>query len=185
MDILLYKDGHLTISESPLQGKENNLDDAVMLISNPQEGDTLTYKSGKWVNGEGGGGGSFAPDITNPQDGDTLVYNATAGKWVNGSGGGGDIEVLHIIGDVDNPEPPTFDMTYAEVLAAITAGKSVLVEYNGLIGAMKKDSEYSEIYTSFSNAEMAEEGVAISMYYVEMTSEDSNITKETQVVPTT
>lgn len=57
MDILLYKDGHLSISESPLQGKENNLDDVVMLVSNPQDGDTLTYKGGKWVNGEGGGGG--------------------------------------------------------------------------------------------------------------------------------
>lgn len=57
MDILLYKDGHLSISESPLQGKENNLDDVVMLVSNPEEGDTLTYKGGKWVNGEGGGGG--------------------------------------------------------------------------------------------------------------------------------
>lgn len=134
-------------------------------------------------NGQGGSGG-FSPDITNPQDGDTLVYNATAGKWVNGSGGGGDIEVLHIIGDVDNPEPPTFDMTYAEVLAAITAGKSVLVEYNGLIGAMKKDADYPEIYTTFSNAEMGVTGVVISMYSVEMTSEDSTITKETQEVQT-
>ena len=57
MDILLYKDGHLSISESPLQGKENDLDDVVMLVSNPQEGATLTYKGGKWVNGEGGSGG--------------------------------------------------------------------------------------------------------------------------------
>lgn len=57
MDILLYKDGHLAVSESPLEGKENNLKDVVMLITNPQEGDSLTYKGGKWVNGAGGSGG--------------------------------------------------------------------------------------------------------------------------------
>lgn len=128
MDILLYKDGHLTISESPLEGKENNLDDVVMLVTNPQDGDTLTYKSGKWVNGAGGGG-SFAPDITNPQDGDTLVYNATAGKWVNGSGGGGGAMVLT---PTVTETGVTFGATYAEVKAAMMSGRDVV--YVGLAG---------------------------------------------------
>lgn len=120
MDILLYKDGHLSISESPLQGKENDLDDVVMLVSNPQEGDTLTYKGGKWVNGEGGGG-SFDPTITDPQDGDTLVYNATAGKWVNGAGGGG----MKLLNLTVTETSATLDATYAEVKAAMLAGTLV------------------------------------------------------------
>lgn len=122
MDILLYKDGHLAVSESPLQGKENNLDDVVMLVTNPQDGDTLTYKNGKWVNGEGGGG-SFAPDITNPQDGDTLVYNATAGKWVNGEGGSGGGMMLLTLTYTETSV--TVDATYAEVKAAMQAGTLV------------------------------------------------------------
>lgn len=79
MDILLYKDGHLAVSESPLEGKENNLDDVVMLITNPQEGDSLTYKSGKWVNDQGGsGGGGGALIIVEGETTWQQVYNALA-----------------------------------------------------------------------------------------------------------
>jgi hypothetical protein len=128
MDILLYKDGHLAISESPLEGKENNLDDVVMLVTNPQDGDTLTYKSGKWVNGEGGGGGSFAPDITNPQDGDTLVYNATAGKWVNGSGGGGGAMLLTVTETVVGKDTTyTLNKTWNEIKDALAEGTYVVL----------------------------------------------------------
>lgn len=123
MDILLYKDGHLSISESPLQGKENNLDDVIMLVSNPQDGDTLTYKGGKWVNGEGGGG-SFAPDITNPQDGDTLVYDASEEKWVNGSGGGSGGGTLKVN---LNAQTYTADKTWKEIYDAMKTGVIVVV----------------------------------------------------------
>lgn len=125
MDILLYKDGHLAISESPLQGKENNLDDVVMLVTNPQDGDTLVYNAtaGKWVNGEGGS--DFDPDITNPQDGDTLVYDATAQKWVNGAGGSGGGGGMMLLTMTATETGGTLDATYAEAKAAMQAGTLV------------------------------------------------------------
>ena len=104
MDILLYKDGHLSISESPLQGKENNLDDVVMLVSNPQDGDTLTYKGGKWVNGEGGGGGGGGAGIftvaARPET-DKLVLDHTAREILTAAENGTPIYLMVLISGED------------------------------------------------------------------------------------
>lgn len=156
MDILLYKDGHLAISDAPLEGKENNLDDVVMLVTNPQDGDTLTYKSGKWVNGEGGGSGGFSPDITNPQDGDTLVYNATAGKWVNGSGGGG-VLVVHTVYDAGNT---SLDKTWQEIYDALASGTPCICVYENA-----KDEIVNQAY--LTGAELYDEGV-YNVYTIDM-----------------
>lgn len=61
-------------------------------ISSPTNDQVLKYDSstGKWVNGNGGGGGSSTlagltdTDISSPATGQPLTYNSSAGKWLNG-----------------------------------------------------------------------------------------------------
>jgi hypothetical protein len=77
--------------------------------------------------GEGGGGGSFAPDITDPQDGDTLVYNAAQQKWVNGAGGGGSGGGLVVTGYNLISGEGTLNKTWQEIYDAASQGKSVVL----------------------------------------------------------
>lgn len=79
MTILLYKDGKLLIDDgNPLEGV--SLDNLVVCVSDPKDGDTLVYNAtaGMWVPGN-----PFPVSITEPEAGDTLAYDADAGVWVN------------------------------------------------------------------------------------------------------
>ena len=119
MIIIIKKDGTvITDDGNPVDIKA--LDNAAMLLADPQNGDTIVYdaSAGCWVAGEGGG---FSPDITNPQDGDTLVYDASEEKWVNGAGGGGGgYEVIENgIG--------LLDKTWSEISTAFNSGKIVYI----------------------------------------------------------
>jgi hypothetical protein len=61
-------------------------------ISSPTDGQVLKYDnaSGKWVNGNGGGGGSSTlaglsdVNLSTPTDQQPLTYDNASGKWVNG-----------------------------------------------------------------------------------------------------
>ena len=61
-------------------------------ISSPTDGQVLKYDagSGKWVNGNGGGGGSSTlaglsdVKLSTPTDQQPLTYDNASGKWVNG-----------------------------------------------------------------------------------------------------
>lgn len=61
-------------------------------ISSPTDGQVLKYDNatGKWVNGNGGGGGSSTlaglsdVDLSTPTDQQPLTYDNASGKWVNG-----------------------------------------------------------------------------------------------------
>jgi hypothetical protein len=61
MNVLVYRDGKLVCTDNPIQGTGNALDNLLMLVSEPQDGDVLKYDAanGMWVAGaESGGGGS-------------------------------------------------------------------------------------------------------------------------------
>lgn len=149
MNLLLYKDGKLVVSESgkPLENA-NALDNLVACIADPSDGDSIVYDGTNHMwkaggsfdptitdpqNGDtlvynatqskwvnGAGGGSFDPDITNPQDGDTLVYNATQQKWINGAGGGGSGGGFLKVGM--DAQTGTLDKTWKEIDTAVKAG---------------------------------------------------------------
>lgn len=135
MNLMLYKDGRLVISEQgkPLEGDEQNIDGLYAYITDPKDGDSIVYDaaSGTWKTGAGGGG-SFSPDITDPQDGQTLVYDATAGKWVNGAGGGGTMRVNITATWIELDEDYEFsaDKTYAEILAHLNNGGSAVAVFS-------------------------------------------------------
>ena len=119
MIIIIKKDGTvITDDGNPVDIKA--LDNAALLLADPQDGNSIVYdaSAGCWVAGEGGG--SFSPDITNPQDGDTLVYNAEQQKWVNGAGGGGGGGVLKITLD---DTTHALDKTWKEISDAFLAGQ--------------------------------------------------------------
>lgn len=127
MIIIIKKDGQIVTDDgNPIEGKA--LEGAYMLLADAQDGDSIVYDGTNhmWKAGSGGGG-SFAPDITDPQDGDTLVYNATQQKWVNGAGAGGVLVLTPTIGEAQ----VTFDATYAEVKAAMKAGRPVVTTLPG------------------------------------------------------
>ena len=73
MNIILGKDGKLSVNESPLQGKEaETLENVLALIENPSDGDAIVYDAdaGIWKAGEvSGGGGSSG--------GGALIVNGT------------------------------------------------------------------------------------------------------------
>ena len=125
MIIILKKDGQVVTDEAnPVD--IHAMDDAAMILADPQNGNTIVYNAsaGMWVAGEGGGG--FSPDITDPQDGDTLVYDGTAGKWVNGAGssGGG---VLYV-SDINDGDEFFLDKNYNEIYSAVTSGLFVILK---------------------------------------------------------
>lgn len=61
MTILLYKDGRLVVNDgNPLEGVR--LDGLVVCITDPQEGDVLTYDGSLWVNAQ--------PTTPEPEEGD-------------------------------------------------------------------------------------------------------------------
>ena len=73
MNIILDKNGKLTVNESPLQGEGNNLEDLAAFVSDPSDGDTLVYDAtaGIWKAGQGGGGGT----VTDVQINGTSILN--------------------------------------------------------------------------------------------------------------
>lgn len=81
MNMLVYKDGRIQMSESgkPILG-ENPFANLYAYVVNPQDGDTLIYDAtaGMWVPGN-----PFPVSITEPEDGDTLAYDAESGTWKN------------------------------------------------------------------------------------------------------
>lgn len=70
MNIILGKDGKLSVNNCPLQGKEANLDNLAAFISDPQDGNAIVYNAtkGVWeageVSGGGGSGGGMVVKVT-------------------------------------------------------------------------------------------------------------------------
>ena len=84
MIIIMQKNGQIVTDDgNPVEGK--TLDGAIVLLADPQDGDTIVYDAtaGVWK-----AGNPFPVAITEPEDGDTLAYDADSGKWVNVHAGG-------------------------------------------------------------------------------------------------
>ena len=77
MNIILNKDGKISVNESPLQGAENNLDNLAAFISNPSDGDALVYNATKgiWEAGKL----STLPEVGDDDDGKVLTV--VDGAW--------------------------------------------------------------------------------------------------------
>ena len=108
MNIILGKDGKLSVNESPLQGKEaETLENVLALIENPSDGDAIVYdaSAGIWKAGAvSGGGGSSG-------GGALIVTATTAGKTT------------------------TLDKTYAEIYGALKTAGAFVVEDDEVYGA--------------------------------------------------
>lgn len=77
MTILLYKDGRLLIDDgNPLEGV--SIDGLVACITDPTEGQVLTYNGTMWVNAEPTG---LVADVSEPTEGQVLTYDGD--KWTN------------------------------------------------------------------------------------------------------
>lgn len=77
MTILLYKTGTLVVDEDgPLEGVE--LDDLLMCITDPTEGQVLTFDGTMWVNADATG---LVADVSEPTEGQVLTYDGS--KWTN------------------------------------------------------------------------------------------------------
>lgn len=77
MTILLYKDGKLLIDDgNPLEGV--SLDNLLACVTDPTEGQVLTYNGTMWVNAEPTG---LVADVSEPTEGQVLTYDGD--KWTN------------------------------------------------------------------------------------------------------
>ena len=79
MIIILKANGQIVTDDgNPID--VNALDGAVVLLADPQDGDSIVYDAtaGMWK-----AGNPLPVAITEPEDGDTLAYDAESGKWVN------------------------------------------------------------------------------------------------------
>ena len=77
MTILLYNDGRLLIDQGgPIEGAP--LDGLIACISNPTEGQVLTYNGTMWVNKDSAG---LVATVSEPTEGQVLTYDGD--KWVN------------------------------------------------------------------------------------------------------
>lgn len=106
MNIILGKDGKLSVNESPLQGKAADLDNLAAFISNPSDGDAIVYDAaaGIWKAGASGGGG--------------------------GSSGGGVTPLTVTMNIDDKLGVPVLNKTWTEINTAFVAGTPVLVGYS-------------------------------------------------------
>lgn len=54
MNIILKKDGTLSVNDSPIQGKAADMDNLAAMISNPSDGDAIVYDAtaGMWKAGK-------------------------------------------------------------------------------------------------------------------------------------
>ena len=101
MNIILGKDGKLSVNESPLQGKEAETLNNVLAL------------------------------IENPSDGDAIVYDADAGIWKAGaiSGGGGSSGGGAFMVTVDDND--ALDKTWKEIDTAFKSGAVVICDNFG------------------------------------------------------
>ena len=93
--------------------KSQTLDDlSDVTITTPTNDQVLKYDSnaGKWVNGNGGGGGASTlddltdVDITTPVDQQVLTYDSNSGEWINANAQGG-VTQLDQLSDVTISAP--------------------------------------------------------------------------------
>ena len=78
MTILLYNDGRLVIDDgNPLEGAA--LEGLLACVTDPKEGDVLTFDGSLWVNQPQ----ALPASVTEPADGDTLAYDEESGTWKN------------------------------------------------------------------------------------------------------
>ena len=78
MTILLYKDGRLVIDDgNPLEGRKR-LDGLVACVSDPTEGQVLTFDGTMWTNKDATG---LVADVSEPTEGQVLTYDGD--KWTN------------------------------------------------------------------------------------------------------
>ena len=75
--IVLQHNGNIFIGEEPIP--EGVLDNAHMILADPQAGDTITFDGERWMVGKP----LLKLAIEDPQDGDVLTYDETAGAWKN------------------------------------------------------------------------------------------------------
>lgn len=122
MNIILGKDGKLSVNESPLQGKEaETLENVLALIENPSDGDAIVYDAdaGIWKAGEvSGGGGS--------------------------SGGGANILEVGYTADYGNGGTTTYtlDKTAKQIYDAAASGFVYLKTHHGGEGSGVSDEGY-------------------------------------------
>ena len=77
MTILLYKDGRLVIDDgNPIEG--NALEGLVACVSDPTEGQVLTFDGTMWTNKDATG---LVADVSEPTEGQVLTYDGS--KWTN------------------------------------------------------------------------------------------------------
>ena len=84
MNIILKKDGTLSVVDSPLQGKDADLANIAAFISNPSDGDSIVYNGTKgiWEVGQGDGGGSLVVPVytVTEIDAETGAFTCTCDK---------------------------------------------------------------------------------------------------------
>ena len=105
-------------------------------VSGDDNGKVLTVVSGEWEAATASGGGIPAP--ASSSDGDVLTYSSADDEWVAAAPSG--VEKFVITYEFGEGNALVANKTYAQILAAYTAGKE--------ISAVLFDTNYEYLYLS-------------------------------------